>query len=301
QQYKILVSSKLIHRRTIRLHSFDIHRFCVSSRKMSYDQLSSLEAGRSGRQGNYSDDPEFKQLQSQLTNKIFNLRRNIQQLTSDVNILGTKRDTARVRERVHDHLDKTRDLCKEIGDGVKKLQTWDDLTKQQKYDQSRVSTDFQNALQEFQDIQRKALEKQRASVTAARAAQDGEGADASAGTEDRLEQQQQQEAIRLASQDEVDFQEALIVEREEEIRNIEQGVGDLNVLFRQVAQIVSEQGEQLTSIADNVEDVRDDTRGAQVELRQAARHQKAARNKGCCLLLILAVILTIVLLAVFLD
>ncbi|KAJ0370942.1 hypothetical protein COL154_001324 [Colletotrichum chrysophilum] len=166
---------------------------------------------------------------------------------------------------------------------------------------SRVSTDFQNALQEFQDIQRKALEKQRASVTAARAAQDGEGADASAGTEDRLEQQQQQEAIRLASQDEVDFQEALIIEREEEIRNIEQGVGDLNVLFRQVAQIVSEQGEQLTSIADNVEDVRDDTRGAQVELRQAARHQKAARNKGCCLLLILAVILTIVLLAVFLD
>lgn len=99
----------------------------------------------------------------------------------------------------------------------------------------------------------------------------------------------------------MDFQEALIVEREEEIRNIEQGVGDLNVLFRQVAQIVTEQGEQLTSIADNVEDVRDDTRGAQVELRQAARHQKAARNKGCCLMLILAVILTIIILAIVLD
>ncbi|TQN70519.1 Syntaxin pep12 [Colletotrichum shisoi] len=271
---------------------------------MSYDQLSSLEAGRSGRQGNYTDDPEFKQLQSQLTNKIFNLRRNIQQLTTDVNILGTKRDTPRVRERVHDHLEKTRDLCKEIGDGVKKLQTWDDLTKQQKYDQSRMSTDFQNVLREFQDIQRKALEKQRASVTAARAVSEGEGADASAGNDGRLElqqQQQQQEVSRLASQDEVDFQEALIVEREEEIRNIEQGVGDLNVLFRQVAQIVTEQGEQLTSIADNVEDVRDDTRGAQVELRQAARHQKAARNKGCCLMLILAVILTIIILAIVLD
>ncbi|OLN92041.1 Syntaxin pep12 [Colletotrichum chlorophyti] len=271
---------------------------------MSYDQLSSLEAGRSGRQGNYSDDPEFKQLQSELTSKIFNLRRSIQQLTSDVNKnLGTRRDTPRVRERVHDHLEKTRELCKEIGDGVKKLQTWDDLTKQQKYEQSRISTDFQNALQEFQDIQRKALEKQRASVTAARAATEGEGADAAAGSEERLElqQQQQQEISRLASQDEVDFQEALIEEREEEIRNIEQGVGDLNVLFRQVAQIVSEQGEQLTSIVDNVENVRDDTRGAQVELRQAARHQKAARKTGCCLLLILSIILTIILLAIFLD
>lgn len=115
------------------------------------------------------------------------------------------------------------------------------------------------------------------------------------------QQQQQQQATNLADQGEVDFQESLIIEREEEIRNIEQGVGDLNVLFRQVAQIVGEQGEQLNSIADNVENVRDDTRQADVENRQAARYQKAARNKSCCLLLILAVIMTIVLLAIFLD
>lgn len=105
----------------------------------------------------------------------------------------------------------------------------------------------------------------------------------------------------MADQDEVDFQEALIVEREEEIRNIEQGVGDLNVLFRQVAHIVSEQGESLGTIVDNVENVRDDTRQADVENRQAARYQKAARNKSFCLLLILGVILTIVLLAIFLG
>lgn len=114
-------------------------------------------------------------------------------------------------------------------------------------------------------------------------------------------QQQQQQVSRLAAQDEVEFQEALIIEREEEIRNIEQGVGDLNVLFQQVAQIVSEQGEQLTTIADNVENVRADTRGADYELRAAARYQRNARSKACCLLLILTVILTIVLLAVFLG
>ena len=110
--------------------------------------------------------------------------------------------------------------------------------------------------------------------------------------------QQRQEYAALASQDDVDFQEALIIEREEEIRNIEQGVGDLNVLFRQVAQIVNEQGEQLTNIADNVENVHTDTRQADIENRQAARYQKAARNKGCCLLIILAIIATIVILAV---
>ncbi|KAG7102902.1 Syntaxin-12 like protein [Verticillium longisporum] len=248
---------------------------------MSFDQLSSLESG-SGRRGNYTDDPEFKQLQSELMNKLHSLRRNISKLSSDIDLLGTKRDTPRVRERVHELLEKSRELCKDIGQGVKKLQTWEDLTKQQKYDQSRVSTDFQNALQEFQDVQRRALEKERASVTAARAAHDDNADGSGAPQEGQLEQQQQQELVRLASQDEVDFQEALIIEREDEIRNIEQG-------------------EQLTSIEDNIVNVRDDTHGAQVELAQASRHQKAARNKGCCLMLILLIILLIVLLAIFLD
>lgn len=160
--------------------------------------------------------------------------------------------------------------------------------------------EFQSSFSEFQSLQRQALEKQKASVSAARAAaEDPEGA--AHGHSESLEQQQQQELSRLAVQDEVDFQEALIIEREEEIRNIEQGVGDLNVLFTQVAEMVGQQGEQLDTIADNVENVRVDTRGADYELRSAARYQKNARSKACCLLLVLAVILTIVLLAIFLG
>lgn len=174
--------------------------------------------------------------------------------------------------------------------------------KQQKYEQTKVSTDFQAALQEFQGLQRKALEKEKASILAARAAQGSESDQVggqSSGEPGQL--LQQQELSQLAAQDEVDFQEALIIEREEEIRNIEQGVGDLNVLFRQVAQIVDEQEVGIRTIADNVENVQVNTRQADVETRQAARYQKAARNKSCCLLLILAIILTIVILAIVLG
>jgi len=138
-------------------------------------------------------------------------------------------------------------------------------------------------------------------VSAARAAVDEGIEPGSSGPAANLEQQQQQELARLASQDDVEFQEALIIEREEEIRNIEQGVGDLNVLFTQVAAMVHEQGDQLDMIADRVQDVRNDTQGADLELRSAARYQRNARSKACCLLLILSVILTIVLLAIFLG
>lgn len=124
------------------------------------------------------------------------------------------------------------------------------------------------------------------------------------GPADGTTQQQQQlleEQPRLANQTEVDFQEALIIEREAEIRNIEQSVGELNELFRDVAHIVHEQGGQLDIISENVERVTTDTRGANVELRSASRYQKNARNKACCLLLILAVILVIIVLAVTLG
>ncbi len=184
----------------------------------------------------------------------------------------------------------------------------------QRYQQQKLSREFQAALSEFQSLQRQALDKEKASVSAARAAAASGDAEHSGdaggggalllGLGDPHEQQQllqQQELAHLAPQDEVDFQEALIIEREEEIRNIEQGVGDLNVLFTQVGAMVSQQGEQLDNIADNVQNVHDDTRGADYELRAAARYQRNARSKACCLLLILAVILTIVLLAIFLG
>lgn len=105
----------------------------------------------------------------------------------------------------------------------------------------------------------------------------------------------------MANQGAVDFQESLIIERETEIRNIEQSVGELNELFRDVAHIVTEQGGQLDMISDNIQNVAHDTRGANVELRSASRYQKNARNRACCLFVILAVILTIIVLAIVLG
>lgn len=145
-------------------------------------------------------------------------------------------------------------------------------------------------------MQRQALEKQRTSASAARIALEEEPLAGEEGSS-HIGQQQSQEQLRLASQDEVDFQDSLIVEREAEIRNIEQGVTELNELFRDVAHIVNEQGEQLDIIDQNVDNTRTDAIGADQELRSASRYQKNARSKACILFVILAVILTIVVLA----
>lgn len=169
----------------------------------------------------------------------------------------------------------------------------------QKYTQQKLSREFQVSGTEFQTIQRLALEKERASASAARTALDSQSEPYSdnppSSSQSQLQQQEQE--IRLASQDEVDFQDSLIVERESEIRNIEQSVGELNELFRDVAHIVHEQGGQLDTIHGNVVTISGNTRQADVELRSASKYQKAARGKACCLLLVLAVVLTIIIVA----
>ncbi|KAI5308654.1 hypothetical protein KEM55_005194 [Ascosphaera atra] len=266
---------------------------------MSFDRLDSLEAQSPRRDDEpYKDDPEFTKLTQELSDRLFTLTSNITRLSNQVALLGTKRDSERVQERVHDLLESTREGFREVGDGIKRIQTWEDIDPSQRWTQQKLSSEFKSTLEEFQTVQRRALEKQRASATAARTAiEEEEGHAAGGGGAPAGLQQVQEQQPHLANQDEVDFQETLIIEREAEIRNIEQSVGELNELFRDVAHIVHEQGGQLELISENVERTRDDTRGADVELRGASRHQRNARNKMCCLLLILAVILVIIVLA----
>jgi len=95
---------------------------------MSFDQLSSLEAGRSRGGPGYSDDPEFARVSQDLMNKLFRLNGNNQRLSAEIGHLGTKRDTPRARERVHELLEESRDTFKDVGEGVKKIQTWEDVT-----------------------------------------------------------------------------------------------------------------------------------------------------------------------------
>lgn len=94
---------------------------------MSFDQLSSLES-QSRRNPSYTDDPEFERLSQDLMNKLFTLTGNISRLRTEIGHLGTRRDTARVRERVHDLIEESSEIFKGVGEGVKKIGAWEDVT-----------------------------------------------------------------------------------------------------------------------------------------------------------------------------
>lgn len=100
--------------------------------RMSFDRLPALESQpttmRRSDDPQYSDDPEFRQLTESLSNQLFTLTSNVSRLSNQISLLGTKRDTERVRERVHDLLEETRDGFKEVGEGIKRIQIWENVS-----------------------------------------------------------------------------------------------------------------------------------------------------------------------------
>lgn len=75
----------------------------------------------------YRDDPDFDHLAEQLSDQLFTLTSNISRLSNQIALLGTKRDTERVRERVHNLLEETRTGFRDVGEGIKQIQTWEDV------------------------------------------------------------------------------------------------------------------------------------------------------------------------------
>ncbi|KAI5849858.1 t-SNARE [Tricharina praecox] len=277
---------------------------------MSFDRLPSLESQpTTSRSTGYSDSPEFTALTTSLSSRLFTLTSNITQLNRQLSLVGTKKDSDVVRERVTRLLDETRTGFRDISDGVKRAKAWPDASPAMKYTQDKLQNQLTSALADFQSAQRLSAEKMRQFVAAAKRRvheHDGETErytdeeGAPGGGEGGLLLQQQQ-AAALADQNEVEFHESLILQREEEIRSLERGVTEINDIFRDLGTMIRDQGDQLDVIGANVDSVSQDHKAADLELRSASRYQKSARNRACCLLLILAIVLTIVLLAIFLG
>jgi Syntaxin-like protein len=94
-----------------------------------YDRLSSLEAQpTTTRRTEYSDDPEFQSLTSQLSDKLFVLTSTVSKLSTQVSLLGTRRESDRVRERVHDLLEEGSNSLKDIGEGLKQALSWEEVS-----------------------------------------------------------------------------------------------------------------------------------------------------------------------------
>ena len=96
---------------------------------MSFDRLPSLEAPpTTQRSPGYSDDPQFDRQIQDLSARLFRLNSDVTRLSQQIALMGTPKDSETIRDRVKSMMDKTREEFKRVGDGVKQIQNWDNVS-----------------------------------------------------------------------------------------------------------------------------------------------------------------------------
>jgi len=229
---------------------------------------------------------------------VFQINTAVSSFKRLVGSLGTAKDTPALREKLHKTRQQIGQLAKETGSKLKAASDHDhnkpaNATK--KVSDAKLAKDFQSVLVEFQNAQKISQEREKMYapfVPAAAAPTSQNLADSKLVPEESQEQrsayasQRQQEFIQL--ENETVYNEAVIEEREQGIREIHTQIGEVNEIFKDLAVLVHEQGYMIDDIESNVSGAEAATEQANRQLAKAATSQKSGTTITCLILVILA-------------
>lgn len=255
-------------------------------------------ARRAGGGGGADDGDPYGPLESsvfQLTTRVSGYKRMVDQM-------GSRKDTKDFRARLREVGEDIGVLAKKTSAAFRKTSP----TPEAKQRHAKLLSDFQNVLGEFQRSQRLCAEKGAATMPkstpvkkkrrarqGAPAAEDGVGL-LDAG-EDELaranEEARVQEQLRVDG--ELEYNNLLIEEREQDIKEIQQQIGEVNEIFQDLAVLVHDQSDLVDDIEANIVTSHDHTRTANKELKVAAKHQRATRTRLCILTIVLVVAIAV--------
>nr|DAD45659.1 TPA_asm: hypothetical protein HUJ06_003889 [Nelumbo nucifera] len=221
-----------------------------------------------------------------------------------VNTLGTPKDTPELREKLH----KTRlhigQLVKDTSAKLKQVSETDQSSKvsaSKKIADAKLAKDFQAVLKEFQKAQRLAAERETAYTpfipqailpSNYTASELDITSDKSPEERALLVESRRQEVLLLDN--EIVFNEAIIEEREQGIQEIQQQIGEVNEIFKDLAVLVHDQGAMIEEIDSHIERSHGATTEARKQLAKASKTQRANSSLTCLLLVIFGIVLLIV-------
>lgn len=253
--------------------------------------------------GNYQNsdlgsEDSYNRLINQVSSNIHSISQNVQDIRRLVGMLGTNQDTNELRERLRMKQKDTNQISKETARYLKEaksLPSSNSVSEQRtrKTQIERLMSNFSDVLNTFQSTQREAASAEKECMDRARAASQSQG-DLLINFQPGLEQQQQQATITAE-----DLQE--VQERENTIRQLESDIVDVNMIFKDLATMVHEQGEMVDSIEVNVETAETDVVQGNTQLRQAREHQASARKKKFYCMLLLIVLIVVLIVVIYLS
>ncbi|KAK9085795.1 hypothetical protein Sjap_026206 [Stephania japonica] len=222
-----------------------------------------------------------------------------------VDAIGSAKDTSEHRQKLHMTRQRILLLVKETSAKLKALSDADhsvEINPSKKIEDAKLARDFQATLQDFQNVQQLAAERESTyapagvppSAAKSSSAEEHTGFDADQENQLFLREQKRQEVFLLGN--EIAFNDAMIEEREQGIKDIQEEIGQANEIFRDLAVLVHGQGVMIDDISSNVDSSSAATTQAKTQLSKAHKSVKSRSSWCWWLLVIFVLVLVIVLL-----
>lgn len=263
---------------------------------MSFNAGPGLESGASS-QGDFDSKCQ------EVTEGLENLSGSINNIRRLLKASNNNKSNSKFEERLKKSTENAAFEFKNFGEDIRALTEWDakSLSPKQRFTQEKLNKEFSNIVNEFKALQRQAQEakvQQRQTQSSLSEENETTPLMSEAQQQQYTQPRQQQQVLDVVNQDDVDFQSTLVSEREDEIRGIQQGITEINSIFKDLGTLVNEQGVQIDTVEENISNLAQNSENAAKQLNQANEYQKKRRNWSCCVLIVLIVVLTIILLVV---
>ncbi|XVF06881.1 hypothetical protein REPUB_Repub06bG0089500 [Reevesia pubescens] len=238
---------------------------------------------------------------------IFKIRTAILAFDRLVNSLGTPKDTFQLRQKLH----KTRlhigQLVKETSAKLRKASEADqdeEVSPLKKIADAKLAKDFQLALKDFQKAQRLAAEREttytpsdpKEILPSNYAAHEVEINSSKSPEQQTLLVSKRQEVVLVDN--EITFNETIIEERDQGIKEIQQQISEVHEIFKDLAVLVHKQGAMIDDIGSNIENSNSATVQVTSHLKKASKIQRANSSTRCLLLLMFGIIILIFIIVV---
>ncbi|KAL0393388.1 UNVERIFIED_CONTAM: syntaxin [Sesamum latifolium] len=213
---------------------------------------------------------------------IFQINTAVSTFQRLVNTLGSPKDTPELREKLH----KTRlhigQLVKDTSAKLKQASEIDHHVEVSKV--QRLAAERETSYTPFvpQAVRPSSYTASEIDVTA----------DKSPEQQALLMESKRQDVLLLDN--EIAFNEAIIDERDQGIQEIQQQIGEVNEIFKDLAVLVHEQGTMIDDIGSNIEGAHAATAQGKSQLVKAAKTQRSNSSLACLLLVIFGIVLLIV-------
>lgn len=209
----------------------------------------------------------------------------LSRLKDEVGRLGTASDTADLRHRIAANSQRFKELAQQFREAANSHPDKASTATQ------KIMRDFQSLLQNYERLMETARGKEAASLPKAHGQQGGKTGVPTQDTSDVeqqafIEYQQKQELLSV--ENELQFNESLIEERDQAITEITGQIGEVHQIFQDLAVLVHDQGEMIEDIESNITRASNRTHDAHVQIVRAERSQARARNTWCFLTMLAA-------------